>query len=186
MILISYNQIGVLEIIYLNLHLIFSSIDMKYFFLFVSFIAVQTSFAQNYPEKLPAFEILTLDGETFSQEDIEKNTYNFFVYFNPTCGHCVDAFTFLNLKAEQIKNAEVHVYPVSSNTEELTLKFFEKHAPKIKDLKNLHVLKDVDYKFADTFDVGAFPASYLYDQDNNLVKVFEGASEVLFFLKEIE
>lgn len=159
---------------------------MKYCFLFFAFLTIQISFSQAYPEQLPDFEISTLEGEIFTQEQVQKNTNVCFIYFSPTCGHCKDAFKFLNLKANQIENANVQVYPVSSNTQEETIKFFNTYAPKIHHLKNIHILKDDNFKFADIFDVGLFPTCYLYDQDRNLVKVFEGPSEILFFLNEVE
>lgn len=159
---------------------------MKYYLLFLTVFTIQLGIAQNYPEKLPDFEILTLEGDKFTKEQVQKNSYTYFIYFSPTCGHCQDAFKFLNLKADQIKNADVQIYPVSSNTEKETLKFFNTYASKIQDLNNIHILRDIDFKFADEFDVVSFPTSYLYDKDQNLVRVFEGASEVLLFLNEVE
>lgn len=170
----------------LTLHPISSLTHMKYCFLFLAFITIQTSFGQDYPKNLPDFDVLTLDGDKFSKEQVQKESYTYFIYFSPTCGHCQDAFKFLNLKADQIKTADVQIYPVSSNTERETTKFFNTYASKIQNFDNIHILRDIDFKFAETFDVASFPTSYLYDQDNNLVKVFEGASEVLLFLKELE
>ena len=158
---------------------------MKPIILFLSLIITQVSFAQDYPELLPEFEIFTLEGNTFNQNDIEKDTYNYFVYFNPTCGHCKTAFKLLNLKSEQIKNAKVQLYPVSSNTEEETIEFFKQYAPNIQNLTNTKILLDDDYKFADAFFVGPFPTSFLYDKDNKLVKVFEGSDAVVLFLNEL-
>lgn len=170
----------------LTLHSFLSLIQMKYCFLFLAFITIQTSFGQDYPENIPDFEIWTLEGDKFTQEQVEKNSYTYFIYFSPTCGHCQDAFKFLNLKADQLESADVQVYPVSSNTEKETLKFFSAYASKIQNLENIHILRDIDFKFAEIFDVVSFPTSYLYDQDGKLVKVFEGASEAVLFLNELE
>jgi peroxiredoxin len=159
---------------------------MKPIILFLSLIITQVSFAQDYPETLPEFEIFTLDGNTFNQNDIKKDTYSYFVYFDPTCGHCKTAFKLLNLKSEQIKNADIQVYPVSSNTKEETTMFFEKYAPNIQNLNNTQILIDDDYEFVDTFLVGIFPTAYLYDKDNKLVKVFKGSAQVVLFINEIK
>lgn len=158
---------------------------MKYYYLFLAFMTIQISFGQDYPENLPDFEVLTLEGDKFSKEQVQKDSYTYFIYFSPTCRHCQDAFKFLNLKADQIEDADVQIYPVSSNTEKETLKFFNTYASKIQHLKNIYILRDIDFKFAEKFDVASFPTSYLYDQDHNLVKVFEGSSQVLFFLNDL-
>lgn len=159
---------------------------MKYAFLFLALITIQLSFGQGYPQKLLDFEILTLEGDKFTKDQVQKNSYTYFIYFSPTCGHCQDAFKFLNLKADQIENAGVQVYTVSSNTEGETTKFFNTYASKIQQLDNIHILRDINFKFAEKFNVVAFPTSFLFDEDQNLVKVFEGASEVLLFLNELE
>jgi len=91
----------------------------------------------------------------------------------------------LNFKSEQIKKADVKLYPVSANTEEETNKFFKQYAPNIQNLTNTKILLDDDYKFADAFFVGPFPTSFLYDKDNKLVKVFEGGDDVVLFLNEL-
>jgi thiol-disulfide isomerase/thioredoxin len=158
---------------------------MKYIILFLSLIITQAGFAQDYPESLPDFKIFTLEGNTFNQNDIEKDTYTYFVYFNPTCGHCRTAFKLLNFKSEQIKKAKVKLYPVSANTEEETNKFFKQYAPNIQNLANTKILIDDDYTFADAFSVGPFPTSFLYDKNNKLVKVFEGGEDVVLFLNEL-
>jgi thiol-disulfide isomerase/thioredoxin len=164
---------------------ILSLIDMKYFLLILGLFVFENNHAQGYPETLPEFEVYTLEDEVFSKKDILKDTYAHFVYFSPTCGHCMDAFKVINLKASQIEDADVQLYLISANTSELTRDFFKLYAPKIQNLSNIHILKDVDYKFAELFDVAAFPTSFLY-KENNLVKVFEGASEALLFLDEVK
>jgi len=159
---------------------------MKYCFLFLALLSFQINFAQDFPSTLPDFEVFTLEEEPFTQDQVKKNTYIYLIYFSPTCGHCQDAFKFLNLRAEKIGKAEVQLYPVSSNTTKETLKFFDIYAPKIQNLSNVHILRDNDFKFAEKFGVAFFPTSFLYDQDGELVKVYEEASEILFFLNELD
>jgi len=159
---------------------------MKTIYFLLAVISLQFTFAQGYPETLPDFEVYTLEDEAFTKEDLQSNTFIHFIYFSPTCGHCQDAFKFLNLKADQIQSAEVQLYLISANTTQLTNEFFDLYAPKIKELGNIHMLKDKDYKFAELFDVVAFPTSFLYRDDHSLVDVFEGASEATLFLKEVK
>ena len=158
---------------------------MKYCFLFLALLSFQINFAQEYPETLPDFNLITLEEDAFTREDVKENDYSYFIYFSPTCGHCIDAFKFLNLKASQVEKANVQVYPVSTNTKKLTLKFFDDYASKIFNLKNVFVTRDEDFRFAELMNVVSFPTSFLYDKNGNLVKVFEGEAEILLFLNEL-
>jgi peroxiredoxin len=159
---------------------------MKNILLVFSLFITQSYIAQSHPERLVDFELYELNGETFSKENIKENSFNYFIYYNPTCGHCVDTFKVLNLKSDQIKKADVQIYTISANTEQLTRSFFEQHAPKLQNLVNVEILRDEDYKFADAFNVGPFPTAFLYNKNNKLIKVYEGTSEVVLFLNEIK
>ena len=159
---------------------------MNYCFFFLALLGFQLNFAQEYPKNLPDFELITLEEETFTQSELEGSSYSYFIYFSPTCGHCIDAFKFLNLKASKVGEADVQLYPVSTNTKELTLNFFDEHASKIFDLENVFVLRDEDFKFAELMNVASFPTSFLYDNSGKLVKVYEGEAEILLFLNDLE
>lgn len=158
---------------------------MKYIILFFSLLIAQDFVGQNELETLPEFDIVTLEGESFSQDNIKKDSQSFFIYFDPTCGHCIQAFKLLNVKSEQLKNANVQIYTVSGSTTEQTRNFFKDIAPRLKSLDNLHFLKDLDYAFADAFQVGSFPSGYLYDKENKLVKTYEGTIETILFLNDL-
>lgn len=142
--------------------------------------------AQDYPKTLPNFEIFTQDNQVFSQDDVDNETYSYFVYFNPDCGHCQTAFKTLNLKVDSLRDIDVKLYPVSAKNERKTLAFFDNYAPKLMKLKNMQILLDDNFNFADTFFVGAYPTSYLYDKNQKLVKVFNGADEIMEFLDEVK
>ena len=159
---------------------------MKNLILLVGLTLAQFIFAQNYPETLPDFKIFSIEGKDFSKNEVAKYSYSYFIYFNPECGHCQTAFKKLNKNAEELKNADVMLYPVSSNTQEKTQKFFEKYAPKIKDLENMTVLKDDNFKFADALFVGGYPTSYLYDKNQKLITVYNGAGKILEFLEVLK
>jgi len=159
---------------------------MKYIILILSVLATQASVAQDYPEVIPDFEIFTLNGDVFTNENVQNETYSLFIYFNPECGHCKTTFEALNLKAEKIKEANVTLYPVSANTEEITTKFFKELIADLYALENMKVLRDDDYKFADMFFVSGYPTSYLYDKNNKLVKVYDGTSETVAFMEDLK
>lgn len=159
---------------------------MKYLILFVSILITNITLAQDYPETIPDFEIFALDGDAFTNEDVQTKHFSLFIYFNPECGHCKTTFKKLNLKADKIKGANVVLYPVSANTEEKTANFFKELSPNLVALENIKILRDIDFKFADTFFVGGYPTSYLYDKNHKLVKVYNGTTETVAFLKDLK
>ncbi|NBC56817.1 MAG: redoxin domain-containing protein [Bacteroidetes bacterium] len=159
---------------------------MKNLILFIALISTCAIIAQDYPQSLPEFEIWNQNNEKFSQDDVSTESYSYFVYFNPTCGHCQTAFKKLNQHAEKLKNKNFRLYPVSANTQEKTKDFFDEYAPEIMNLENMILLRDDDFKFADAFFVGGYPTSYLYDKNKKLVKVYNGADSILDFLEELK
>ncbi|MBZ9627132.1 redoxin domain-containing protein [Psychroflexus sp. CAK57W] len=158
---------------------------MKYIILIFSLFIAQEQMAQSDIETLPEFTIYTLEGESFTQDNIKKDSPSYFIYYDPSCGHCVRAFKRLNLKSEQLKKADVQIYTVSAGTKQQTLRFFEEIAPRLKTLENLHILKDRDYALADIFFVRLFPSGYLYDKENKLIKSYEGEAEAVLFLNDL-
>lgn len=159
---------------------------MKYIIIVFSIILSQITSAQDYPETVPDFKIFTLKDDGFTNEDLQNKNYSLFVYFNPGCSHCKTTFEALELKSDEIKNADVTLYPVSANTSEKTIIFFKDLAPELFALENIKVLKDDDFKFADLFFVGGYPTSYLYDKNKKLVKVYNGTTETVSFLEDLK
>lgn len=156
------------------------------FFLALITLSTPAILAQDHPDSLPDFKIFDLDNEVFTQDDVSSDTYVFFIYFNPTCGHCETAFKTLNLRAEDLMSSEFILYPVSAKNSEETQAFFKSHAPKLLTLENMQILIDDNYKFADAFFVRSYPNAYLYNKRQELVNVYNGEEEIMNFLDDIE
>lgn len=154
--------------------------------IFIAVFSTSVIYAQDYPKTLPNFEIFTQNSEVFSQDDVSIERYSYFVYFNPTCGHCQTAFKTLNLHAGDLKSVEFTLYPVSTQNNKETKAFFKDYAPKLLSLDNMQILLDDNYKFADAFFVGGYPTAYLYDKQQKLVNVYNGEDEIMAFLDEIK
>lgn len=159
---------------------------MKYLIICIGLLFGQILSAQNHPQTLPEFSIFSLDGKEFTEKNIIKDCYSYIIYFNPTCSHCQVAFENLNSIADQLRNADVILYPVSANTKDKTVEFFDEYAPEIKDLDNMVILRDDNYKLADILFVGGFPESFLYDKNNKFVKVYKGEVDIIEFLEELK
>ncbi|QTY28108.1 peroxiredoxin [Flavobacterium sp. CS20] len=159
---------------------------MKKIILLIALTSTSVIFAQDYPKSLPDFEISNQNNETFTQDDVSQDSYAYFIYFNPTCGHCKTAFKTLNLHVEDLKNTKFKLYPVSAKNDKDTHAFFENYAPKLLALNNVQILLDDNYKFADTFFVKGYPTAFLYDKNQKLVKVYNGESKIMGFMDEIK
>lgn len=161
---------------------------MKKIILLTTLITASVTFAQDYPKSLPDFKIQDLEKQSFNQNNVTADTFSYFIYFNPTCGHCQTAFKTLNLHVDKLKdkNSAFKLYPVSAKDAKDTKAFFKNYAPNLLSLDNMQVLLDDNNKFADTFFVGGYPTSYLYDKNQKLVKVINGADNILSFLEEIK
>jgi peroxiredoxin len=153
--------------------------------LFVLFIIMsfQLIYAQEreveFPKEMPEFSIFAEDGSVFTDKDLAKNKNIVFIYFNPTCGHCKTAFKTLNINYNSLDIKKLKIYPVSAGTVEETTVFFKELAPNLLELKNIEVIYDEDYRFADAFSVGGFPHTFLYDKDKILVDSYPGEQKVL-------
>ena len=135
--------------------------------------------AQESPKTIPSFSIIDIDGNVFTNEDMSSKTSSYIVYFNPDCGHCEQAFQKLNKEVEVLKLRKVTFYAVAANSKEKTEAFFNDIAPEVLKLKNLKILLDEDFVFADAFKVGSYPTTYFYDKKGDYVNRFEGADDVL-------
>ncbi len=135
--------------------------------------------AEKFPEKIPQFSIFAEDGSVFTEKNLVNDKNIVFIYFNPTCGHCKTAFKTLNINHNSLGLKEVKIYPVSAGTVEETQLFFKELAPNLLNLKNIEIIYDEDYRFADAFSVGGFPQTFLYDKDKILVESYPGEKKVL-------
>lgn len=158
---------------------------MKHLLSTLLFLFVLTAQAQvKTLDKLPAFTVTKLDGTTFTQKDVAPGKYALFVYFNPGCPHCQNAFKTLNTKIAELP-ANVVIYPVSFKGEEPTRKFMERYAPQLSALKQVTYLIDDKETFGAAFNVQRFPSMYMFSPDGKLVYFEEDASKVMNFKEKV-
>jgi peroxiredoxin len=130
-------------------------------------------------KKIPEFSIFAEDGSVFTEEDLAQHKNIVFIYFNPDCGHCKTAFKTLNINYNNLDVKKLKIYPVSAGTVAETKVFFKELAPNLLKLKNIEVIYDEDYRFADAFSVRSFPHSFLYDKDKRFVDSYPGENQIL-------
>jgi len=161
----------------------------NYIILLTLLFSIHSTIAQEEPkspETIPQFSIVDFDGEEFTNEDMSGRTGSYIVYFNPECGHCEIAFKKLNKEVEALDLKKVTFYAVAANTKEKTDIFFKEIAPEVLKLKNLKILLDEDFVFAEAFQVGSYPTVYFYDKKGNFVSRYEGTENVLKPIKSLD
>lgn len=158
---------------------------MKYLLSKLLFLFVLTAQAQlKISDKLPAFTVTKLDGTTFTQNNVAQGKYALFVYFNPSCPHCQNAFKTLNEKIAELPT-NVMIYPVSYRSAEPTHKFMERYAPQFSVLDKVTYLIDNKETFGAAFNVQRFPSMYLFSPEGKLIYFEEDASKVMEFKEKV-
>jgi thiol-disulfide isomerase/thioredoxin len=153
---------------------------MKTYFFIIALLIVSSSIkGQEIVETLPTFFLKDIDGKMFTNEDISNRKRSYIVYFNPECGHCETAFKKLNENVEKLDLKQVVFYAIAANTKEKTDEFFKTIAPEVLKLKNLKILLDEDFIFANAFNVGSYPTIYFYDPKSKEMQRYEGSEDVL-------
>jgi peroxiredoxin len=136
------------------------------------------------PNKLPDFSITDINGKSFSNANLPKGKYLLFIYFNPSCPHCQNAFKTLNSNVDNLPN-NLEIYSVSYKGVNPTQKFMDKYAPALFKLGNVTSLLELDDSFGAVFNVQRFPSIYLFDPYGKLVNFEEDASKVMNFKEKI-
>jgi len=137
----------------------------------------------DYTKGILDFEILNLEGESFTHDQLTTDDYKLLMYFNPSCSSCQKAFKDVNTIADKCKELPVHFYPISLGNKHETIDFLKKYAPDFKDQVEMTVLREKNYQFSDLYEVNAYPTFFLYKPDNSFVKSYMGYSKATDFLK---
>lgn len=128
----------------------------------------------NKPKKLtiPDFSFYTLNGNEFTQQDIE-NGENVFIYINTECKICEYEMSKLQIIQDSIFNYNIYLVSGSNSSDlEKLLTQYD-----IFSIPNVTVLLDKEFKFEEFFMTNMTPSSFIYDSNHILIKSFQGVSE---------
>lgn len=132
-------------------------------------------------QTIPTFSFLTLNNKTFSEEELTKNTYKVFVYYNSECDYCQLEATQISDNLTQFKNTQIIF--VSFEPIDGIKKFAENH--NLLDKENISFLQDKEMIFEELFDAKSIPFMLLYSKDNQLIEKYKGATKIENILKHI-
>ncbi len=123
---------------------------------------------------VPEFSFKTLDGETFTQNELSTTLPKLFIYFNSECEFCQG-------EAEQIKKQlpqlqHIQIIMVSHEPSDGIKIFAQKYH--LANQKNIIFLEDNRLRFSTIFDAKTIPFMLLYSNDNKLLQKFKGATKI--------
>ncbi|HEY8399796.1 MAG TPA: redoxin domain-containing protein [Cytophagaceae bacterium] len=121
--------------------------------------------------KIPQFTYYTIEGKTFGNKDLKKNTKLIFMYFNPLCDICVSETQNILGNYYYLQEHNIQLVMVSPNKLGEIVVFKDKFG--LDRYENITVLHDRDDTFYKQFNAIGYPTLYLYNEEQNLITSFE-------------
>ncbi len=118
-------------------------------------------------QKFPAFSFTDLQGNAFTQDQLETDKAIIAIFFDPYCDHCTQQADWIVESADLFK--DVQMIWVTTELLEPTLEFYEAHF-KDSGLKDIHFLLDKDFMFDSYFGYSEVPSIYIYDKNWKRIK----------------
>ncbi len=125
---------------------------------------------------------LDKDSKAIFKNFQQNSTYSkVLIAFNPDCEHCQQEAIDVYEHRSDLKN--VYLFFVANSKSKDISDFAEKF--KLKNLKNVNLVKDTKNILADSFGVKSIPTIFIYNKDNQLIKRFDGETKIDAILKYV-
>ena len=151
-----------------------------FLFIVIGFLGYKISDKLNHKKEvaerikvIPNFSFYTLDGNEFSDKNLQKKP-SVFVYFNSECNYCQLEAKNIQERLEDFK--EVQLIFISFEEKEIIQKFAKEY--QLINQENVLFLEDRKGEFSELFDVNSIPFMVIYDEDKKLLQKFKGAVKV--------
>lgn len=118
---------------------------------------------------LPNFLLLKKDSSWLSTAQLPKKKPVVITFFNPDCEHCQHEATMLANNQKKLDHIEFVWATYAASFEEIDA-FATKY--KLKGLKNVHFVKDVNYAIPSFYRLKMTPYMAVYDKNKQLLKTF--------------
>jgi len=120
---------------------------------------------------MPPIRLVTPEGKTITQKDVENDANLLIMLFNPTCDHCQEETILLAKNIYLFKKSKM-LLMASENMKDY-LEFFE-NSTHVSQYPTMQMGLD-SAKFIDkTFRFMDLPQINIYDKDRKLVRIFNG------------
>jgi thiol-disulfide isomerase/thioredoxin len=123
---------------------------------------------------LPQFSILKPDSVTwFTKDDLKRGRKSMIMLFSPDCDHCKKQTDIIVDNIDRLKDLEI-VMTTFQPIEKMR-RFYEKY--ELSKYPNIHVGRDVRYFFGPFYRFRYSPFLAIYDENEKLIKVYEGGAK---------
>lgn len=132
-------------------------------------------------EILPVFNFITLQGEWYNLHNRKSDHLSVIIYFNSDCHHCIYEIESIINHIDSFKNTSIIL--VSDQPFEKLRQFSSQY--KLGDYSRIKLLYTNCHDFISAFGTATVPTTYIYDENNRLLRLFKGEAGVEAILNVI-
>lgn len=134
-------------------------------------------FAQLIPAKtIPEFTFYKLTGEPFTQKQLKKEGKILFLFFDATCTHCQYEMQQIGTHYKYFQNTSFYI--VSMDRKQQIENFMRTYGKELNGKNNVTVLMDTNRQFIQRFLPSQFPAVYIYNSNQQLLKYWDTVGNI--------
>lgn len=122
-------------------------------------------------QAIPDFSFYNLKDQLFTHKDLKKSNKILFLFFDATCTHCQYETQLIGSHYKDFKNTEF--YLVSMDKKPQIQKFMDTYGKQLYGKNNVTVLADVNQEFIQKFTPSQYPALYIYNASQKLLKYWD-------------
>ena len=134
-------------------------------------------------QTIPSFTFKRLNKKEFTNKDIQPGKLLFFVFFDTQCDHCQRSIQFIGEHYTEFKKTAIYLITLDS-VEKIT-PFMAKYGNKLKDKKNVTILRDTKSEFIQKFGPRKYPSLFLYSAKKELMLYEDEEQNLSTFIKKI-
>ncbi|WP_125717764.1 peroxiredoxin family protein [Flavobacterium ustbae] len=136
---------------------------------------------ENTIKHIPKFSYYDIQGKTFDNQNLKKDTSVVFIYFNSECDFCQTETEMIKSNLEKFKKVQL-IFISSENLNKI--KTFAKNHH-FTNSANIHFLQDKQSTFTATFDVTGLPTIVIYNQQKKLIAKIKGQIKIDHILEKL-
>jgi thiol-disulfide isomerase/thioredoxin len=148
----------------------------------VCFLRAQDSVAQyDKSPLLPPFQFYSLDGKTFTPQNIPAGKFVELIFFNPECDFCEDETDSIKAHIDQLQNVEFVM--ISYRDSSKLSKFVTEY--RLSQYSNIHVVWDKDHQYSRFYTFHYTPSIHLFSPRHLLLTFIDGTMTIQTLMKNI-
>jgi len=128
---------------------------------------------------MPAFVFQTMDGITFTPDNLKKEVPVMLIYFNPACDECIEETRQLVSRIDWFEEDQIiMVSPVDSGAIQQFVDDL-----RLTEYPQITVLRDAENTFLNLFGADVAPSIYAYNKYHKLAMYFRGSTKLQLVYK---